>query len=62
MDESCFEVWGANFASQQGTENFMKLARKCSKQFNMVGMKMKLWVQKCHLGFLFSWEKTDVMV
>ena len=33
MDESCLEVWGANFASQQEAENFMKLEDGIPKRF-----------------------------
>ena len=33
MDESCLEVWGANFASQQEAENYMKLEDGIPKHF-----------------------------
>ena len=33
MDENCPEVWGANFASQQETEDFMKSEDGIPKRF-----------------------------
>ena len=33
MDENCLEVWGANFASQQEAEEFMKLEDGVPKRF-----------------------------
>lgn len=33
MDENCLEVWGANFASQQDAEEFMKLEDGVPKRF-----------------------------
>ena len=33
MDEKCLEVWGANFASQQEAEDFMKLEDGVPKRF-----------------------------
>lgn len=33
MDENCLEVWGANFASRQEAEDFMKLEDGIPKRF-----------------------------